>query len=111
MMKFEGHIVGANQRYAFRQSKHLSELYVNFKSSVGWTFKSQNPGFIPLDGRVKVTLFYNSKHDGDNVEKGIFDALEGLAYMSDRQIKDRHILESKEIEPGFWLYISEIGGL
>ncbi|WP_438979956.1 RusA family crossover junction endodeoxyribonuclease [Polynucleobacter sp.] len=110
-LKFGGEIVGANQRYAFRGSKNLSAEYVTFKHMVGWSFKSQNPGFLPLEGKLRINLFFNSGHDWDNVCKGIFDALQGIAYTNDRQIKDAHIIASNEIEPGFWLYISQIGEL
>ncbi len=109
VLKFVGDIYGGNEMYISRRSKVLSEQYKAFKLLVGYEFRNQNKGFEALQGRLKVTLFYNSKHDGDNVQKGIFDGLQGIAYNNDRQIKDRHIVESKEIEPGFWLYINEIG--
>lgn len=43
--------------------------------------------------RIKITFFYNTEpdFDTDNISKPICDALNGVAYVDDHQISDRHV--------------------
>ena len=108
-IEYEGNIIGNNQRYAFRRAKKNTEEYENFKTYLGYLTKQQNKNTPMIEGKIEVIFFYNSKHDVDNVTKGIFDALQGIVYANkDSQIVKLHIEKNKQIEKGFIAWIKEL---
>lgn len=69
--------------YMTNDGKHL-------KNSYGWQAKEQFKG-KPLEGELEteLKLFFGrkGKHDIDNFNKLIFDALSGIVWVDDSQIK------------------------
>jgi Holliday junction resolvase RusA-like endonuclease len=56
-------------------------------------FKAQiHPGWTPLDGDVVVTMhIYYASRRPDLDESLILDLLQGVMYLNDRQVKEKHI--------------------
>lgn len=56
-------------------------------------FKSQiDPGLTPIEGDVVVTMhIYYSSRRPDLDESLILDLLQGVMYLNDRQVKEKHI--------------------
>ena len=75
-------------------------------------FRLKYPDAEPLQGLVRVDLeFWKSKRgkpDGDNLYKLVTDALNGVAYGDDKQIKEHEVLQRepdpivKGRRPGTW---------
>lgn len=85
-----------NEKVFGRYSRRpfLSKKFKDFEKLVQITARQQYKGH-PLNGHLKMTIvaeYTNKVHvDCFNSPKGIADALQGLAYENDRQIKVGHI--------------------
>jgi len=102
-LQYRGKIIGYNQRYC--KGYILSTQYRNFKKIIQFEFIKKYPKFKTLLGDLISELNYNSNHDIDNCTKAIHDALEGYAFLNDRQIKELHVFKNKNIEKGFIIKI------
>ncbi len=66
------------------------------EEAVGWAFREAYPGTLaPLTGwlGMRCTFYTKSqkpRSDVDNLLKLVSDALEGIAYVNDKQIEDVH---------------------
>lgn len=107
-IEYKGIIVGNNQRYAYKSKKINSEKYNSFKKEIYYLCKDQNKNNKILKDKVEILILYNSTLDIDNIFKGIFDAIEGLVYNNDRQIKKLRVDHCRQIEKGFVLYANEL---
>jgi len=69
----------------------MSKLY---RQEIADTFRSNHPQFTPLRGDLYAAVYYfhqvTTGLDADNLSKPILDALTGLAYEDDRQVKVRY---------------------
>lgn len=77
----------------------MSKVGTDFKTMVGWKCNK----YVPIEGEVSVTLeFYfkdKRRRDCQNLEKLLFDAMEGYIYHNDFQISEhttRRIFSDKE---------------
>ena len=66
---------------------------VDAEEAIGWAFREAMPGHEPLTGWVGMRcMFYTvtqkPRADIDNFLKLVSDALNGLAYVDDRQVDD-----------------------
>ena len=64
------------------------------KAGLGRAFAGARPGAVPLAGDLYSAVYYfhraKTELDADNLSKPVLDALEGLAYENDRQVKVRY---------------------
>jgi Holliday junction resolvase RusA-like endonuclease len=65
-----------------------------YEAEVAWAAKQAMRGRTPFAGPVGMTLkFYRAtraRADGDNLEKAIADAMNGLVYLDDDQVVECH---------------------
>ncbi len=66
---------------------------VEAEEAIGWAFREAMPGHEPLTGWVGMRCTFYTKtqrprSDVDNLVKLVSDALEGIAYVNDKQIED-----------------------
>jgi len=55
-------------------------------------FKLQAPETVPMECDVKVTMtIYYASRRPDLDESLVLDLLQGVAYLNDRQVKEKHI--------------------
>lgn len=55
-------------------------------------FKRQAPETVPMECDVKVTMtIYYASRRPDLDESLVLDLLQGVAYLNDRQVKEKHI--------------------
>lgn len=77
-----------------------AERYLSYKNKVGWIAKQhkvkQLDGSVSVD--VYVYLYKGRQGDADNYGKSITDALNGIAYRDDVQVK-RLVVEKRECGP------------
>jgi crossover junction endodeoxyribonuclease RusA len=84
---------------------------------VEWEYKVSNVAMgafnDPLTGKVKMSVDFilpdNRRRDLDNLNKGICDALNGIAFNDDSQVTT--LILSKVIDranPGVWIEIEEV---
>ena len=95
-IKYDGKIVGNNQRYKYRGKKIYTVAYKAFKDEIGWLARVQTNEVCA--GELFVDILYNSKHDVDNIAKGILDGLENIVFDNDRQVKKLTIQRTKDID-------------
>lgn len=107
-IEYIGKIIGLNQRSNGSTLKSNTEEYNNFKEYIGWLCKKQNRNEPMIEGRVEIILFYNSELDIDNLQKGILDGLQGIAYTNDNKIKKERVEECKQIKKGFILWVNSL---
>jgi crossover junction endodeoxyribonuclease RusA len=69
-------------RYGFYQTRETKD----FKKLIFLTGKSQN--LDPLEGNVQINIKWEVKRkaDLDNILKCVLDALQGVAYIDDKQV-------------------------
>ncbi len=102
--------LSTNQLYrVFNNRSILSERGRTNKEAVAWEARAQYRG-EPLTGPLKVeaTIYWPDRrqHDWDN-NKGFFDALNGIVYEDDGQIKDGRVIveydkENPRVELRCW---------
>lgn len=66
---------------------------------------------IPKGTNVKLIIEYSRcrrNYDGVNIVGGIANALEGIAYLNDRQITEIHYSEKRGKVEEYWIEITEI---
>jgi len=85
-----------NEKIQNRQGRYfLSKKFKDFEKAVQLITKTQYKE-KPLEGDLEVTLtayFTNKVHaDMFNLPKGLMDALQGFAFINDRQIKTGSII-------------------
>lgn len=87
--------ISTNQLYrVFNNRSILSARGRSNKEAIAWEARAQYRGKAltgPL--AIEVTLFWpdHRKHDWDN-HKALYDALNGLLWEDDGQIKDAHVM-------------------
>jgi Holliday junction resolvase RusA-like endonuclease len=55
-------------------------------------FRRQAPRLVPLEGDVRVTMhIYYASRRPDLDESLVLDLMQGVAYVNDRQVKEKHI--------------------
>lgn len=83
-----------------------------YKTECGWMAKSQ--GARPVRGEIAVTATYyrpRRRGDIDGVQKALFDALNGVAWIDDEQIVDFHAKRREDKRnPRVEIEIRECGG-
>ena len=67
----------------------------------------------PIEGKVKMTLDFQlgdaRPKDNDNLSKCVGDALNGIAYIDDKQVVDLHITKCIiRTDPGVWIEVEEL---
>lgn len=102
--------ISTNQLYrVFNNRSILSARGRTNKEAIAWKARAQYRG-KPLTGplAIEVTLFWpdKRKHDWDN-NKALFDALNGIVWEDDGQIKDARIMvefdkENPHVEMRVW---------
>ena len=106
-----------NEKIMNRQGKYfLSSKYKNYEKAIALeTIKQWPPGFKRIASRVRIKRllfkFSNKRHsDLANLLKSIFDALQGILYFNDKQIKSINNLELVENanKPGIVLELEVI---
>lgn len=105
-IKYNGKIVGNNQRYKYRGKKIYTVAYKAFKDELGWIARSQTNEVSA--GELFVDILYNSRHDVDNIAKGILDGLENIVFDNDRQVKKLNIERVKNIDHTLIIYVYKI---
>jgi Holliday junction resolvase RusA-like endonuclease len=82
----------ANSRRAVRIGG--KSMFIKSKKALSYAdmFKQQAPEMTPLEGDVSVsmTIYYASRRP-DLDESLILDLLQGVTYLNDRQVKEKHI--------------------
>lgn len=75
---------------------HTERATREWEQYVGWAFIAQH-GRPLLTGPVRVKLHFGGvqeNQDLDNLAKAVLDALNGIAYVDDRQVHDLHITKA-----------------
>ncbi len=98
MIRFtvEGEPVAKARPRVVKGRAYTPQRTVDAEEAVGWAFREEMPGTLaPLTGWVgmRCTFYTMSNHprsDVDNLLKLVSDALEGLAYVNDKQVEDVH---------------------
>lgn len=87
-----------------RRSDQINR-YWDWKTTVGWEAKRHKVPMLPEDALVTVRCrFYVCRPlpDVDNLVKGILDALNGVAYVDDKQVREEYgalvVVRKKERE-------------
>lgn len=77
-----------------------AERYLNYKNKVGWIARQNRIKEMsgPVSVEVYVYLYRGRQGDVDNYGKAITDALNGIAYRDDIQVK-RLVVEKRECGP------------
>jgi Holliday junction resolvase RusA-like endonuclease len=90
---------------------YLSQKYRSFEDAIAIYAKNQYKGKILIgDLNILVRVYFiNKKHsDATNLFKGVCDALQGIIYKNDRQIKQATIEIHYFTEDAFRVLIQEI---
>ena len=86
----------------------LSDAYKQYEQRIAWEAKKQYTD-KPFTGDlvVCIVIYYTNKKHNDllNAPKSLCDAIQGIAYMNDRQIKQAKI-DVIENSPKDWFEIS-----
>jgi crossover junction endodeoxyribonuclease RusA len=78
--------IALNTYYGHTGRVYLSERGKRFRDEVAWLARTQ--GAAVLEGELAVTVrVWNTKQDVDAGLKATLDALNGVAWLDDRQIK------------------------
>lgn len=83
----------ANSRRVVRIGNRVASIKSEKALSYSLMFKQQIPeGIVPIEGDVVVnmTIYYASRRP-DLDESLILDLLQGVTYLNDRQVKEKHI--------------------
>lgn len=95
-----------------RVVRYMTKKGKEMKSQYQWEIKSQwNKELIEGDVIMKIKLFFGDKRrrDIDNYNKLILDAMEGIVYKDDKQIKDLHITKEYDKEnPRVEIWVSAL---
>lgn len=99
-------------KQSFRYSRtggYTDPRVKSWQSIIGYYAELAN--VQPLSGNVKVMLVFllkdRRRRDLDNLSKAVLDALNGIAYLDDKQVTDLHIVKSLSKEPGVVIEILE----
>ena len=110
---------------------YTPEKTVNYENLVQFSYLQQYKGFEPLEGYLKVEIYFfmpivqstskkrkqlmierkilpDKKPDIDNMIKSITDALNGIAYADDKQVVEVHAYKYYSEEPQAVVMISSI---
>lgn len=102
-----------------KYKKENAKRYLAYKDQVGWMAKAAGVKILNGDIAIDIKIYLNTHvldGDWDNYSKSICDALNGIAYIDDRQIMEGHCrkvlgvskkeerveIELREIRPGLW---------
>ena len=105
-------------------AKYQPKEVVHHQRTLGWTIQMQLPkGFIPLDEPLKVEVLFvfsppaawskkkmeeltsgkviykDTKPDLDNLEKALWDAMEGIVFINDSRIVKKSIKKVYGVQP------------
>ncbi len=124
--------VQAKQRVRLgRYSRYTPEQTKNYENWVKLSFINQYPNFKPLENELQVSIkayfeipksvskkkreqMLNGnirptiKPDLDNIAKSVLDALNGLAYLDDKQIVFLEVEKFYDVSPRVELMVEEI---
>lgn len=83
----------ANSRRVVRIGNRVASIKSEKALNYSSMFKQQIPeGIVPIEGDVvvNITIYYASRRP-DLDESLILDLLQGVTYLNDRQVKEKHI--------------------
>jgi Holliday junction resolvase RusA-like endonuclease len=97
-----------------RHGAHTDARTRAAENTIAWEWKNAYPGHEPLAGMLGVSLLFyeNAKHpaDVDNMAKLVLDALNGVAWVDDRQIASLHATVYRDHpDPTTRITVEEIG--
>jgi len=106
---------------------HSSEELRAYKSAIADAFIEQNPDVTPWEGDIELEFFLwrclerdelvearavrHHRVDATNMQKALEDALQGLLYANDRNVRDirtRIMAQGPEVEPFILVHISPL---
>lgn len=96
---------------------YTPQATVNTEARIGWECRSQNPGLRVDDGTtrwsVEVDALRTSRRrlDLDNVVKVVLDALNGVVWKDDSQVKRinaREWIAGRDLPPGVFITIEPL---
>jgi len=109
-----GYPVTTNQAYRRRKGygMYMTENAKQWKALIGVLGKRAMAGKAPLEGDIGVSLdltFDTFRPDVDGPIKLVLDALQGIAYKNDRQVRAVSARKFKGEKPGtgIWVYSME----
>ena len=84
-----------------------------WEDRIAWAWRSTHPGTEPFGGPVVVEMIFKGKRrlpgDLSNYVKAAEDALNGLAWVDDRQIVESHTFKRQGDEDWVWIVVAERG--
>lgn len=93
-VSFSINIKPISQNAVYKRAKNRRMFMTNegkiFKDSIGWAAKEvmTQKAIFKKDVQVNIVLYMPDRRiDPANVEKLLFDALEGIVYQNDRQVR------------------------
>lgn len=98
-IQFTVYVSPLSQNRVYKRSSQgrmfMTDEGKDFKNTIGWEAKQtmNQKNLQMFEGDVSVTFeFYMPSRRGDpsNIEKLILDALEGIVYKNDRQVREHH---------------------
>ena len=117
-IKYEGKIFSNNTIYTIstRNGRVMRFLSKQGKAFINDLKKecmvaTANKKDYPLKGKVRVDLVYFHKGQGcdrDNIGKGIYDAMEGVIYLDDRQVVAGETLKIKSNRNMLYILVQPI---
>lgn len=131
ILTIEGKVQAKQRPRLGRYSRYTPEQTKNYENWVKLSFISQYPDFKPYENALKViiSVFFEIpksaskkkreqmligkirptiRPDLDNIAKSILDALNGLAYIDDKQIVDLIVEKYYAISPSAAVKIEEL---
>ena len=82
-----------------------------WEDRIAWAWRSTYPGEEPFDGPVEVHMLFKGKRrlpgDLSNYVKAAEDALNGLAWVDDRQIVESHAFKLTGSVDLVWIIVTE----
>ena len=126
----EGKPIGKGRPRITRNGTYTPKKTREYERLIAWTFKSKYPRHKPFEGPVfmtviaympipksypkykkkelaKETVLYTKSPDWDNIGKVVCDALNGLAWVDDKQVMGR-VIKLYSPRPRIEVYIRDV---